>query len=533
MHVTSSVPRGTLLAAGLIAAFASRAIAQGPKIVPPRPCEAPSGTLASLRAPDRPAGDRRTSVAVIGFEESVSDAARLHVAWAVGAHIAEALGALPGLHVESPGTVARAWVEAGARVDQVARLLDADFVVTGRSAMRGGNAEISITLWHGAAEATRWERTFAYPAMSLGEIEDLAVAQIASFVGVKPGAEAATRRPAAAAYDAIARGDYFLRRPGPAAADSARAAYERATLGDTKSGVARARLARAYAVLLARTGRGGPLDAERALTHGLQLADLALKDEPQLAEAWTARAMLLRFRDPVRLSGAADAHRKAVALAPGDADAHHEYGQTLVLLGDERGAMERFRRALAIERNRASTLRAYGELEMLERRFPAACALLNASLAADETDPLTYALRAQVRVRLGEFRDAYSDAEIAARLGDERWGEALTVMILAGAQDLDRARREARALANVKIRGEATLGVREARYLSAALALTGDRDRAIAALRRARPQGAELRAALRDPMLDALRSDARFKRLAAGVFETGANGDGAPGTPSR
>lgn len=506
--------RLTMLSVALSATASSRVAAQGPKIVPPRPCEAPGNGVAGLRLTGHSARERRVRVAVVRFEESVTDDARLHLTWAVGDRVADALREVPGLSLESPGTVARVWMEAGGHLEAVAQRLDADYVVTGRSAMRGDAAEITIELWHAEARATRWDRTFVYPELSLREIEDSTFVQLVSFLGVRAEPHRGNFPATQAAYEAIARGDYFLGRPGAAATDSARAAYERAVGSDPSSALAKARLARSYAALLERSGRVGNLGPEWAVAAGLALADSALRLDPRLGEAWTARATLLRLRDPRRFEGALEAHEKAIALAPTDADAHHEYGETLRLLGQDQRALERFRRALSADPNRAATLRAYAELEMLARRYPSSCALINASLSANEYDPLAYALRAQVRLRLGEFRDAYADAEIAARLGGERWGEALSALVLAGAGDVERAKRETRQLANARLRGDGPLGIREARYLSAALAMTGDRDRAITALSRARPDGAEFRTALRDPMFDALRTDPRFRRLA-------------------
>ena len=531
--VAGRLHRAAVVAAFLAATASSSALGQGPKIVPPRPCEAPPGGIATLTVSDRSARDRRVRVAVVRFEESVTDDARLHLTWAVGEHVAEALRGAPGLTVESPGTVARAWMESGAQVENVARSLDADFVVMGRSAMRGDQAEITVALWHAAAKTTRWDRTFVYPALSLRAIEDSVVANLVSFLGVRTDVKRDTPEMSAVAYEAIARGDYFMHRPGTAAADSARAAYARAASADTRSAVAKARLARSYAAVLGRSGRVGPLGPERAVETGLALVDSALRIDPSLAEAWTARAVLMRFQDPREFSGALDAHEKAVSLAPNDADAQHAFGETLLLLGSEARALDRFRRALAIDPSRAATLRSYSELEMLGRRYASSCALINASLAANEYDPLSYALRSQVRLRLGEFRDAFADAEIASRLAGERWGEALSVLVLAGGGDSERAKREAKRLATARLRGNAPLGVREARYLGAALVMTGDKDRAIAALAKARPNGAELRAALRDPMLDPIRTDPRFRRLVTGGGQARGIQDGVSRTPGR
>jgi hypothetical protein len=54
----------------------------------------------------------------------------------------------------------------------------------------------------------------------------------------------------------------------------------------------------------------------------------------------------------------------------------------------------------------------------------------------------------------------------------------------------------------------------EAAFTSLALEAFGDRDRAIEALRRVQAPGVEFAMALRDPLFDQMRSDARFRRIA-------------------
>src|SRR4030095_9242742 len=116
------------------------------------------------------------------------------------------------------------------------------------------------------------------------------------------------------------------------------------------------------------------------------------------ADAWTARAIFQRVRDPRDYAGAVAAHERAVKASPRGADAHEEFATTLLGLGRDDAAEMRVRQALAIERDRAASLRLLAELEYLGRRYANACAVVNASIAADSYDPLAYALRARARV---------------------------------------------------------------------------------------------------------------------------------------
>jgi tetratricopeptide (TPR) repeat protein len=390
--------------------------------------------------------------------------------------------------------------------------MGAKLVVSGTILSQRNGATLTIRIGERGVEAPRWERDFLYPQTGLASIEDQVVAAVADIL--QSGKVSESRRLAdAAAYDNVARGDYFLTQHDTWAGDSARVAYERALSRMPKSAFVMGRLARSYAVALERRGRVGPLGQLAALREGNALVDRALRADSATADAWTARAMFERVRDPQSYGNAVAAHERAVKAAPRSADAHQEYAITLLRLGRDDAAETHVRQALAAERDRAVSLRLLAELEYLARRYNNACALVNASIAADSYDPLAYALRSRVRARMDEFRDAFSDAETARRLSGAAWGETLEFYLTAIARDIDAARAESRRLASAKLKAGTTLGVRDAVYLGMGLTAVGNRDKAFDALSRARPRGVELRSALRDPGLDLLRSDPRFSRV--------------------
>jgi tetratricopeptide (TPR) repeat protein len=269
----------------------------------------------------------------------------------------------------------------------------------------------------------------------------------------------------------------------------------------------------------------GPLGQLAALREGDAIIDRALRADSATADAWTARAILERVRDPRSYRGAVAAHERALKVAPRSADAREEYALTLLRLGRDEAAEVQVRQALALERDRAVSLRLLAELEYLARHYANACALVNASIGADSYDPIAYALRARVRIRLDEFRDAFSDAETARRLSGAPWGETLEFYVTAFAREVDAAKADSRRLSNAKLKPGNTLGVRDAVYLGMGLSAVGSRDKAFDALSRARPRGAELRSALRDPGFDQIRSDPRFSRVG---MEGSSDGVGSP-----
>jgi Tfp pilus assembly protein PilF len=405
-------------------------------------------------------------------------------------------------------------VEAAGRLDEFAERVGAKLVVVGTMLSQRGGAALTVRVLERGADAPRWERDFIYPQTSLASIEDQVVGAVAEILGT--GKLGDSRRLAdATAYDNLTRGDFFLAQHDAWAGDSARTAYERALARAPQSAMVLGRLARAYAMSLERRGRAGPLGQLAALREGDALVDRALLVDSATADAWTARAIFERVRDPRLYSGAVAAHERAIKAAPRSANAHEAYGLTLVRLGRDEAAEAQLRHALSLERDRPASLRTLAEIEYLARRYASSCALVNASIQADSYDPLAYALRARVRVHLDEFRDAFSDAETARRLSGAAWGETLEFYVTAYAQQYDAAKADARRLATAKLKSGTTLGVRDAAYLAMGLTAVGNREKAFDALSRARPKGAELKAAMRDPGFDLLRADRRFNRVAA------------------
>jgi hypothetical protein len=128
---------------------------------------------------------------------------------------------------------------------------------------------------------------------------------------------------------------------------------------------------------------------------------------------------------------------------------------------------------------------------------------------------LPYAVRARARLKVSEARDAYSDAEMAARLTANPWVGALDVLVQAGANNMEQARRASLPLAARWLLPGQVLSPRDAAYLALAFSAVRDRPRAMEALRRAKPVGADLLTALRDEGFDAYRADTTVVRIQA------------------
>jgi tetratricopeptide (TPR) repeat protein/TolB-like protein len=501
--------------ATLVALLASHAGAQFPRLAPPPPCRATvNGGAPSYLGYWTASRDGRPKVAVFALQADVDDGSRVYLAAALPERIRARLSVSPRLRVATEGSVLRAMTDARASKDSAAVLLRADYIITGRLLIHGDHQEVEMVLERPGQAAPVWQASFR-ATTSFRAVEDAIVRGLSRALGLPSSPGMPKGWPVTdAAHAAILAGDAYLRVTTRAGSDSAIMFYEEALSREPGSTVAAARLARASVTVLERGGEipGYPGAAGPRRVNDLVARALA---GDSTAEAWTIRAMLARYMDPVRFVGALDAHRRAISLDPTDSDAEHEYGMTLLRLGDLRGAETHFRRALTLTPGRPATFALLAWMDLQASRWESACVLSNASIAAWPYDPLPYSIRAEARLHLADARDAFSDSELVSRLASGAWPDALRVLITNGASNVDEARRQIMGLTAAWLAPGSQLSIRDAEYLAIAYLAMGDQRRAIEALRRARPMGADLRVALRGPRLAAIRSDTAVVRMLA------------------
>jgi tetratricopeptide (TPR) repeat protein/TolB-like protein len=513
----------------LVAALAPHAARAQYLIGPPTPaCDAsPAAPGAAGATAARPVG---TGVAVLSFRGDTDDDAAAELADAVGQQVARRLRELWPRAVMEGDAPSHLWLSPRA-VTSMTRNLGARWLLVGTlgTGVRGARAELE--LYDGRSGARTWRSVFEDGGGDLRAIEDRVVAALSSLLARDLGrparVDAARGTASASAYRHYLLGSRHLAGTGEHSLALAVRSFEAARRADPTFAGAWSRLALAYALWVeAEAGHAGTVSAT-AMTGGEEIIEAALRVSPRSAEAWVARAVLREVRAPRTLDGARAAYERALALEPRSAEAHWRLGRALMYLGDRQGAHRHLAQALAVDADQWWVLTAMAELSLRDRQYRAACRLLNAAVAAEPRAAEPYALRAIVRLRLREIRDAYADAETAMRLGNVVWGEAAIAAAAAAAKDTAGARaRVSRLLARFPGDGAPPrYPVADGRLVAAALVAIGDRRRALTVLEQTMPRGAALRWALLDPALDPLRADVRFHAL---VLATGGAGAREP-----
>jgi TolB-like protein len=475
--------------------------------------------IATTLATHRPRAAPYT-VAVLYFDYLSPDTADAYLADGLTEEITSRLGEVSRLQIKSRNAVRRFRGTSLPDMAAIGRMLGVGFLVEGSVRRAGDRVRASIRLVDARTGFRVWGDDYDRATLELLSLqEDIARDVAIQIAGRLLPAEQAvlTAHPTAnpGAYDHFLRGNFYLAQRTPRAIARAIENYQTAARLDPEFTAAHARAAYGYALYLEWGWPYPGLPAESLLARGMTAADRAMAGDSAAADAWMARAYLLAHQYPRTLAGVREAFERAIGLDSKNAEAWHQYGWILAIQADDSGAIAAFRRALAIEPERAVTLLHLAAVENSNRHVAEALRWLDSALAIDPSFHFALAYRALVRLRLSDAFGALADAQTAVRLGGEEpiWGEAVLAIVQAHIGDTVAARargeRVARAL------GADPPGVDVGWPVAAALIALGERDRPLKVLERIHPRGAHLWFDLRIPEFDPIRSDPRFERIVA------------------
>jgi adenylate cyclase len=425
-----------------------------------------------------------------------------------------ALSRVDGLQVAAR-TAAFQFEGASADLTDVAQRLNVTTVLEGSVRRADDQLRVTVRLVDVATGFELWTQVYNRLLSDVFAVQEDIAREVLNALRF-PEAQSALTHPGTRnleAYDQLLRGNHLLARRTPDGVRGAIASYEAAARADPGFATPQFRQAYAYLIYADWGWRHPELDAGELLRRAAALIDAGLALEPASAEGWLARAYLHVLRDPFGMAGALAAFERSLSLDGSSAEAWHQYGQTLMVLGRFDDAAAAYHRALRAEPQRSMTLVPLAAIALYRGHTDEALRWADSALAIDPANSYARAGRARIHLAAGNVLRARADAEVAAGVGS---AHAIPVTAtLAAALALSAATEEARAAFEEALRlaGSDTLPVVDAPYMAMAAAALGDRDQAVALLRRARPQGAWFWFYLQTPLLDALRDDPRFQQL--------------------
>jgi serine/threonine-protein kinase len=478
-----------------------------------------AGGADRLTGAGRAAGGPVRRVAILSFANLSPDTADAYLARGIGEEIGSRLGDFPELVVASRSSVERLERTGAVELLDRARALGFGYLVEGSVRRAGERVRVSVRLVEAAQGVRRWARSYDRATTDLLALQDEIAIEVAKAVAGHLGSTDGGRRtgtgPTPAAHDQLLRGNYYVAQRNPRGLARGLEAYAEVTRLDSTFAPGFARLAHAYLLFLDWGWSYEGLPPESLFARGRRAAERAVGLDSTLAEGWLARGSLLRFGDERRFTGVREALQRAVDLDPGSAEAHHEFGMVLRLLGDDSAAAEQFRQALAIEPDRPMSLVHLGWIDMAGRRYGEARRWLDSAAAVNPGFFQAYMERAQLRLAMGDSAGARGDAETAIQLrpqSDPLAAEDVLLALELRSRDTTAARRRLARL-RPAAPGPGEAGVHQATAWAALLVAAGEYPEAIAFLKRARVAPAHLRIHLEEPKFDPHRGDPRVEQL--------------------
>jgi TolB-like protein/DNA-binding SARP family transcriptional activator len=382
------------------------------------------------------------SLAVLPIENFSGDSLQSWFADGMTEALITDLGRISALRVPSRGAVAQ--LKRGSAARDIANTLHVGAYLEGGVQRSGDRVRVDLRLVDAVTGYQLWAGRIEEPLANRFGIEDSVTRQVVAALHV-PLTAAEARRLAApptatpAAYELYLRGRIRMRHETRAEISGAITLLEHAVVVDPQLAVAHAQLARAYGVWLAQYAPQDTAALEKAYVE----VDKALQLAADLPEAHAARAYLLWGAIAYRHEEAIHEDRRALALNPNLAEAHHHLGMIYLHIGLLDSAVTEFSQALTLNPFDVNAQRRMGIIQIYRGEYEQGLATIRQ--AGPETNPALWSYQvawallylgrhAEAAVFMEQYLRAHPEdvgglvrstrAILRAKLGDARGAEA-------------------------------------------------------------------------------------------------------------
>jgi TolB-like protein/DNA-binding winged helix-turn-helix (wHTH) protein/Tfp pilus assembly protein PilF len=293
----------------------------------------------------------KVTLAVLPFQNLTGDAAQEYFSDGLTEEMIAQLGSIDPQRLQVIARTSVMHYKTGPPpLPQIARELGVQYVLEGSVRRDRNGVRVSAQLIEVKDQTHIWAQQYDRQLTELLTLQSEIVQAIADEIQVHLGnpARAANRAPADSgvdyqAYDLYLRGQYFLSKRTIPGFEAAIRYYGLAIARDSGFARAYAALANAYELLTLYSGGSVTLVREARAA-----ARKALELDPRSPEAHTAFALIVQVHD-WDLRTAELEFRRAIALNPNYATAHHWYAEHLMLRGRFEEALEESERARQLD----------------------------------------------------------------------------------------------------------------------------------------------------------------------------------------
>ena len=462
----------------------------------------------SRTQPAEPPG--RIMLAVLPFQNLTGDAGQEYVSDGLTEEMLTQLG---NLNPQRLGVIARTSVmhykDAHIPLDQIGRELNVQYALEGSVRKEAERVRITAQLIQVKDQTHVWAHQYDRELKDLLPLEGEVAHEIAeeiqlTFDGRKEAAGQSAAPPQNfEGHDFYLKGLYFFNKRTPADLQQAVQYFQEATAKDPSYAPAYAGLAKGYAILAAYSGQP---DSE-FMPKARSAAAKALEIDPNSSEAHTALALIVQNHDWDWPTSEKE-FRRAIALNPNDATAHHWYAEHLMWLGRFNEALEESERAHQLDPLSLIITADNGAILYFARRYEAA---IEKWRSVRDMDPAF--MRAHLiegaYVEKGMFAEALADNEkVRPTISDAAYW-AWRAYILGRSGQITEARVAIHQLLEI----QKTSPVDPVAFAQASVG-AGEKDQALSLLETAYARRSNGLTSLKvDPAFDPLRGDPRFEDL--------------------
>lgn len=454
------------------------------------------------------------SIAVLPLENLTGDPGQQYFADGMTDALITKLAQIGSLRVISR-TSTMYYRDSRKTLPEIAKELGVDAVVEGSVARSGTRVRIDAQLIQAATDRHLWassyERDIRDVLVLQGELARTIAAEVQIQLTPTEQARLRNARPVnPEAYEAYLRGRFFWNKRNKEAINKSIEYFNDAIRLDPGYAAAYAGLADAYTV----TGCAAPagMSVAEAGPKAKAAALKAVELDDSSAEAHSALGFHKLCYDGDQ-SGAENEFKRAIALNPNYATAHHGYA--ILLLGDRnQEGLDQVQQALRLDPVSPNINGLFGELLMERRQFDEA---LDQFRKTVELDPQQF----NSRIRLGfayAVLHRYTDAENEFKKAEEiSPGSVSSLSAIAYIYGLEGRKTQAERMLPQVMR----LAEKAAHPWMVSIVYVGldDKNEAVSWLEKAYQQG-DFYFDLENPLLDPLRSDSRFQDLERRVKAT-------------
>jgi TolB-like protein/DNA-binding winged helix-turn-helix (wHTH) protein/Tfp pilus assembly protein PilF len=447
------------------------------------------------------------SVAVLPLTDLAADSGEDYFADGMTEELITELGRLSSIRIISRTSIMQ-FKKSVRSLPEIGRQLNVDALVEGTVRRSGGRVRITARLVGIAPEHLIWQKAYEGDMRDVLMLQSDVAHDIAGNIETKlarlQGPRAVPyKRLDPETYEDYLRGRYFLARRTAEAMNTAADYFQRAVQRDPQYAQAYVGLAFAYQLL----GSYEVLPPDRSYPLALKFANQALELDGTLSEAYSARANS-ETNYEFDWAGADRDYRRAIALEPNSAQAHHDYGEYFTALGNSEHAIAELKIARELDPLSLPLFNAIGRMYREAHQYDEAFKQCKQSLVLDPNFSMGHWCLGQVYLAKRQYVEATSELKRANDLGTT----PLIVCDLGCVYAASGKKTEARAILH-SLESKSQFNYISPYLIASIYSQLGEKDEAFNWLEKAfdRRDGISYLAA--DPMMDPLRSDPRFAHL--------------------